>query len=99
MNCVVVHADGSTEQMVLCQSQASEYLGGAVTFVGAVDEVRCFAVGLRDSAQLPLNTACTDPKRFDVPVRGSVLFVATDDSGEETHVDAERLLACLFRSD
>ena len=95
MQCVLVHADGAVEDVHLWQRDASARLGGAVTFVGAVTEARAFAVGLRDAAHLPVNVACTDPARFEAPVRGSVLFVGTDDEGEEVPVERKVLLECL----
>ena len=95
MQCVLVHATGAVEVLCLHQRDVSARLGGAVTFVGAVTEAQAFAVGLRDAAHLPVNVACTDPARFDTPVRGPVLFVGTDDEGEETSVERAVLLACL----
>jgi hypothetical protein len=95
MDCLLAHADGTLEDVRIHQREASEVLGGDVTLVGAVAAAHVFAVGRRDAAALPPNPLCTDPSRFDVPVRGPVLFVATDDEGEEMPVDRERLLACL----
>jgi hypothetical protein len=95
MNCLLVHADGRVDDVRLLQREAAAWLGGDVTLVGAVDEARAFAVGLRDAARLPVNTACADAARFDVPVRGPVLFVGTDEDGDETHVDRAKVLACL----
>lgn len=95
MNCVLAHPDGTCEDVCVAQAEAHKLLGGPVTLVGAVAPAHAFAVALRESARLPVNTLCTDPSRFDAPVRGPVLFVATDDAGDEMAVDRPRLLACL----
>ena len=95
MNCLLAHPDGTLEEITVAQRAARDVLGGDVTLVGAVAAVDVFAVALRDSAHLPINPLCSDPSRFDTPVRGPVLFVATNDAAEETAVDRARLLACL----
>lgn len=95
MRCVLVQPDGTAACVAAAQQEAHAVLGGAVTLVGAVDELGVFAVALRDAAALPAHAWCTDPARFDLPVRGPVLFVATDEAGEEADVDEARLRGAL----
>lgn len=99
MECVFAEASGQVRDVTICQTKAHTLFDGAsLSMVGAVDEVGVFAVGLRDAAHLPSNPLCTDPARFDVPVRGPVLFVATDREGEQMRVDKAALLRLIGRT-
>ena len=95
----LVHADGRFEETVATQAQAARVLGDetGVALVGAIDELRAFAVARRERAHLPLNVLCVDEFRFhETPIRGPVLFVGTGDDGEEIDVDAEALRGYLL---
>ena len=69
MQCMLIHEDGTWEARRASQREAHEVLGGPVTLVGALDDLGIFAAR-RDAADAPINRACGDPTRFDVPVRG-----------------------------
>lgn len=96
---MIVHADGRFEEVVATQAQAATILEDAtgVTLVGAIDELRVFAVARRQRAHLPCNALCLNEARFhETPLRGPVLFVGTGDEGEEIDVDVEALKRCLI---
>lgn len=97
MNCLLVQPDGTATRVTARQRDAHAVLGGPVTLAGAVDELGVFAVALRDANALPPNPWCTDPARFDLPVRGPVLFVCTEADGEEGSVDEPCLRGVLGR--
>ena len=92
MQCVRVDPGGPLSKVRLYQRDAHAHLGGSLTMVGAIDDLHVFVVALREPpAQAALNTACRDERYFDVPVHGPVLFVATNQEGEEIDVDYDAL--------
>jgi hypothetical protein len=97
--CLLVHADGTRERVVWDQRAIATHLGGAITFVGALDDLHAVIVGLAREAAADLDVnalARTHPHLFhDTDVRGPVVFVGSDDEGEEMDVDATALLAAL----
>lgn len=102
--CLLASPDGVCASIDATQADAARALGAAagdVALVGAVDELRAFAVARRARDGLPRNPLCVDPARFhELPLHGPVLFVGTDDDGEEADVDAaalERLLRASAR--
>lgn len=98
--CALVDADGTLRELRASQTDAHVLLAcKELTMVGALDSLGVFAVGRRDAAALPVNPACANPRFFDAPVRGPVLFVATNARGDEMDVDVERLVSLLRGSD
>lgn len=96
--CLLVHPCGRREQVVWEQRAVSANLGGAVTFVGALDDLCVVIVGVADAAALEPNAlAHTHPWLFldCSDVRGPVVFVASDDKGDEMDVDVRALEARL----
>jgi hypothetical protein len=91
----VLSVDHRHAQKVLAASVGDAAAVVDLTMVGGLDELQVFAVGVRDAAALPLNPYCTDSTRFDVPVRGPVLFIGSDAAGEPIDVPAEALLRAL----
>lgn len=99
MNCVWIDVDGTVRDVQTCQTQAHILFEKApLTMVGAVHEIWVFAVARANASDLPENPACTNPARFDLPVHGPVLFVATDANGDQMNVDREALLTLLHHT-
>ena len=96
--CLLVHADGARERVVWDQRAVATHLGGAITFVGALHDLHVVVVGLADApADLDVNAlARTHPHLFhEADVRGPVVFVGSDDDGEEMDVDVDALCGAL----
>ena len=96
---LLVHADGRFETVATTQANAAHILQDdtGVSLVGAIDELRVFAVARRERAHLPCNTLCVNESRFhETPIRGPVLFVGTGEEGEEIDVDTDALKRCLL---
>ena len=99
--CLLVHTDGTRERVVWEQCEVAKRLGGAISFVGAIDALRVVAVGLANApvAHGPNALARTHPHVFhDMDVRGPIIFVGSDDDGDEMDVDVAALHASLARA-
>ena len=97
MRCLWVEPDGTHREVHTEHDQAyTLFRGASLTMLGGLDELKVFAVGLREpSADAAVHQLCTDGTRFDVPVRGPVLFVGTDAAGEPMDVDVEGVMWVL----
>lgn len=82
---LLVFCDGTMEERRIDQCNISALLGGPLTFVGAFPQWNAYAVGLRE----PPDTAPVNPvsTRLFEEVAGDVVFLASDDDGEETDLD------------
>lgn len=93
----LVPVSGKTESVHWPHESVCSEMGGMITFVGAIDDLHVFALALAASEELPVNTRCTDCNVFlQLPVRGPVLFIATDDAGEPMDVDVEAIESHLL---
>ena len=93
----LVTATGRAEVVQWPHESVCSEMGGMITFVGAIDDLHVFALALAASTELPVNTLCTDCNVFlQLPVRGPVLFIATDDAGEPMDVDVEAIESRLL---
>ena len=84
-------ANGSAQEVDWAHAAVATKLGGAVTFVGKLDELHAVAVGLASPpVDAPLHTLAGI---FFQPatVRGNVVIVASDDNGEEMDLDIEAM--------
>ena len=89
---LLLYPDGVNEVVNWQHEKVSSNLGGAVTFVGAIPELKVFVVALQESSSYEVNSFCKDSDIFmELPVRGPVLFVATDREGEPICVNVCRL--------
>ena len=89
---LLLRPDGTDEVVDWPHEKVALNMGGSITFVGAVNELHVFAVALLDSTDHELNSHCSCPNIFmNLPIKGPVLFVATDDEGEPMCVDVEKL--------
>ena len=95
--CVLLHTDGKHEVVAWGHEGVHLHMGGPVTFVGGIPELQVFAVALRTPPDgTVVNTYCNDATVFmDLPIRGSVLFVSTDDDGEPIDVRVDALKEIL----
>ena len=94
---MLVSEDGASSIVHVAQRDARRVLEDeGVTLVGAIDELNVFAVAKQNRSHLSVNVVCSDAARFhDLPLRGPILFVATDDRGEEVDVDIVKLKTVL----
>ena len=92
MNRIVkLRSDGGEEEVLTWdQKDLHTLLGGAVTFVGAIDDLKIVAVGRTDGV-FQENPWCKNPAYFDTPVLGDVLLVYSDEQGEPGDVDLNTL--------
>ena len=95
MRVLLTREDGSYEELDSTQRDAHEVLGGPVQIAGAIHELNVVAVGLRENDALISNPYCGDKDRFEDDVRGPVLFVASDVTGDEMDVNVNVLLEVL----
>lgn len=66
-------------------------MGGPITFVGAIPDLQVFALARRSNEEEDLNPFCENPQIYMQTVKGCVLFVATDESGDPIDVNVEML--------
>lgn len=88
--CVLAKRDGDVDIVDWEQKSIASRIGPdcGVTFVGAKGDI--VAVARVDSASLSTNPVCSRVTWMD-PVGGDVVFVATDDKGEEIDLDVSQL--------
>ena len=91
--CLLLSCDGEMHEIYVEQEEVAEYLGGPVTFVGAIHCLDAVVVGLQTSSLLPVHPLS---HRRDVffadEVRGPLVVVASDERGREMDLDVE---ACI----
>ena len=96
VRCLMVRASGQEEEADLLHESVESWLGVQLTFVGAVDECHVFAVGRSTAESEPENAWCQREDCFhDLPVRGDVVFLASDDDGKPMDVDVVALKTFL----
>ena len=78
------------------QSSVASILGGAITFVGHLDEVDAFIVARQDLHDATSPWPAT-PLFEDGPVHGDIAIIAVGDEGEEIDVDVDRAMYELSR--
>jgi len=100
--CVIVRCDGSVNIVDMLQTKASEFMKGALTFVGAVPDLNVYALARQSDVNVSASEAHFlvrrhgEPLFFESNVCGDILFVASDEDGDETDVDVEALKCCLL---
>lgn len=88
--------DGKHEVVDWAHEEVSAMMGGTITFVGAIDDLQVFVLALTYSDKLYVNPFCTDCDVFmHLPVRGPVIFIATDKDGDPIDVDVEAVKSHL----
>ena len=93
----LVPVSGKSEIVHWPHESVCTEMGGMITFVGAIDDLKVFVLALAGSEKLPVNPLCTDCNVFlQLPVRGPVLFIATDEAGEPMDVDVEAVESQLL---
>lgn len=90
--CVLLRCDGTRAVVDWAHGEVAARLGGAVSFVGAVDD-DVVVVGRADAAALPVNAHVPAALVFAPPVRGDVVLAAVGE--EEADVDTDGLLRLL----
>jgi len=85
---VVLRQDGSIEGAVCNQREVASLLGGEITFCGGIEDLLCFAVCRKEGGG-EVNTICSSPDHFDLPVRGDVVLVGSDEEGEAFDLSLE----------
>lgn len=97
--CLVAHCNGTREEVACPHSQISAYLQGPVCFVGAMHDINAIAVArVQDDDSVnkqPINPIPTRLLFDATPIYGNIVFVASDDEGEEIDLDVEALLTWL----
>ena len=87
--CIQCEEDGSISVIACDQRKIAKRLGGAIGFVGAVPELNIFIVGRVESSR-PINKVFeTHRPHFHEVARGTLIFVGSDENGEETDIDVE----------
>ena len=93
---VLWNQSGDVTEFNASQSSAHTLLGNEVTIVGAIPELNVIvAAAAASSEDEPIHPISVHTKYFHQIVRGPLLFVATDDDGDETDVDVQALRALL----
>lgn len=95
-----VTPDGKQNVVQWDHRDLANRLGGSITFVGAVESCNVVVVGLVDASGFEVNEfAALHPDVFmkeAMPVRGPIVFVGSDDDGEEMDVDIDGLAGKLM---
>ena len=95
---LLLRENGDQEELQCAHEEVHSKLGGKITFVGGIPTVNTFVVGLKDAETLPINTFCLNEDIFmELPVKGPVVFVATDEDGEPVDVDIAYVKHLLIR--
>ena len=95
-----LYTDGTQAVVEVDHDSLHEYLGGSLTFVGAIPELNLVAVareGLQNSQEAGARSAWSQmmSSYLDDDVRGDVVLVVSDSNGEAGHSDEERFAAFL----
>lgn len=90
--CIQCEEDGTISVVTFDQRSIAKLLGGAIGFVGAVPELNIFIVGLVESSQ-PINKVFeTHRCHFHEVARGTLIFIGSDENGDEMDVDVDSFL-------
>lgn len=97
---LLIDTEGNFTEVAWQHAEVSRQLGGQIMFVGAVEECNAWIVGLVEFTSLPENAfakrhACRFMEELTFAIRGPLAVVATDDAGDEMHVDVDALKRCL----
>jgi len=66
-----------------------------LTFVGAISQFNVIAVASKHSENKDTNNYCECTDYFDVPVKGTVILLGSDEDGEAMDLDPEPILEFL----
>jgi hypothetical protein len=85
MRCIRIRTDGTLEEVDCNRENLHEIMGGALTFVGALPESNIVALGL-EAPEPTVNTFPFPSDTFDLPIRGDVVLVKTDEFGYDVNI-------------
>jgi len=94
--CLCIQCDGSMQVMRMPQKEVAAFLGGSITFVGAIADFDAVAVALVTSDAAANRVTSLFPCWFDAGVCGDVMIVASDANGDEKDLDAETVRQTLL---
>ena len=93
--CIFVDTDGRLQPVSWDQRTVAHRLGGAVTFVGGIQELGIVFVGLAVCASGDVNPLYLTHKDLffpcTPPVRGPIVMIASDEAGDEMDVDVDEV--------
>lgn len=96
--CIHVDPNGKFEAVMWNQCTVAQRLGGSVTFVGGIESLNIVFVSLAYCEHGDINPFFTHHQNLffpcTPPIRGSIVMVASDETGEEMDVDVEQV--CLM---
>ena len=94
--CLVLPLDQSPRSVRLDQRELSQYLGGPITFVGALHDLDAVVIATTTATEphpLSLPTSACRHVFFDTPAHGTLLVVASDEDGQAVDLDVAKV--CL----
>lgn len=92
--CLVLPVDGPPRAIHINQRTVAMHLGGPVTFIGALPDLRAVLVACVD-ATCPNPLLAFPPVDLLQPACGEVVVVASDDDGEECDLDVHAVCEAL----
>tara|TARA_B110000046_G_scaffold110378_2_gene117641 strand:+ start:5489 stop:5827 length:339 start_codon:yes stop_codon:yes gene_type:complete len=94
-NVVRVTTDGTMHNVLIDQRHVHLHLPGGATFVGAIHELLCFAVGAANPNESDGENQHTLGEFVEKGVRGDFYLVGSDDKGEPQDIDVDTISAFL----
>ena len=95
--CLILYPDNTYNVRCLDHTKLEQELG-KITFVGGIPEFGAFAVGSLDSSEKESNPFCKNEKYFEKNVKGNVVLIGSDASGEAMDLDCEKLVEFITTS-
>lgn len=87
--CIQCEENGTLKVVHCNQCEIAKRLGGSVGFVGAIPNLDVFIVGLAEKT-CPVNRAFVTHKDYFHEVAcGTLMFVGSDENGDEVDIDVE----------
>ena len=96
--CLVLPLDQPPRSVRLDQRELSQYLGGPITFVGALHDLDAVVIATTTATEphpLSLPTSACRDIFFQSPACGTLVVVASDEYGEAADLNVDRVCEAL----
>ena len=95
--CIILNTDTTYTVEQIDHKKIDEMCGG-FTFVGAIPQFNVIAVASQQPENEDSNNYCKHSEYFDVPVKGTVILIGSDEDGEAMDLIPEPILQFLNSS-
>tara|TARA_A100001015_G_scaffold313289_1_gene420198 strand:+ start:67 stop:369 length:303 start_codon:yes stop_codon:yes gene_type:complete len=93
--CIILNTNNTYEIKKIDHKQIDK-LCNEFTFVGAIPQFNVIAVGSKNTEGQDFNSYCNNSEYFDVPVKGNVILLGSDEDGEAMNLNTDPILEFLI---